>query len=136
MIDKQHRPKRQGITYPKPNCKEWRRLLKRVVQVHTGFDSPCWIWTGRVDPDGYGEAKYRGAKRFTHRISYARKHGETPARRDVEHLCRQRACLNPSHIISLPPKENAAGRSERDEAPHQVNKHNVFEYVSQEIIPI
>lgn len=123
-----YKPKRLGIKYPQPSKVEWRRILRKCKRVDTGHASPCWIFTGRIDVDGYGEAKYRGAKRFTHRIAYAWQHGETPARRDVEHLCKQHACCNPAHLDTLPPKINAGGRSE--EMPTQVNRTNLSLYQS------
>jgi hypothetical protein len=124
-----YKPKRLGITLPRPTVGEWRNILRKARHADTGHDSPCWIWCGRIDVDGYPEVKFRGAKRFTHRVAIAWKLGECPARRDGEHLCRQHACINPAHLTTLPPKENAAGRSE--EMPEQVNKHNVRSYAKR-----
>lgn len=122
-----YKPRRQGITYPTPSNRQWRRILRHCVRVATGFATPCWIWTGRLDTDGYGECKYNGAKRFVHRIAYASLRGQTPARRDVEHRCHQRACCNPEHLKALKPKDNAADHPTKFRQVLQFNKTNVFD---------
>lgn len=129
MTTADFKPRRLGIAYPSPTSAEWRRILRKCKHANTGHSSPCWIFTGRIDSDGYGEVKFRGSKRFAHRIALAWKVGCAPARRDTEHLCKQRACCNPAHIVALPPKENAGGRSDGGEAPIQVNKSNIEDYV-------
>lgn len=118
-----YKPKRIALTLPCPTRREWRNILRKCRHVDTGFESACWIWCGRIDTDGYPEAKFRGAKRFVHRIAIAWKEGICPARRDGEHKCRQHACVNPAHLTTLPPKENAGGRSE--EMPQQVNRDTI-----------
>lgn len=132
-----YRPLRQGINYPAPSLVQWRRLLRKCKHVETGHKSACWIWCGRVDSEGYGEAKYNGAKRFTHRIGYARKHGNAPARRHIDHLCSQRACMNPAHLQALQPSEHNEKSGNSDSSPVQVNRQNIFDYVgSGDILPI
>jgi hypothetical protein len=127
-----YRPRRQGIAYPTPTNVQWRRILRHCTHVDTGFTTPCWIWLGRLDTDGYGECKYNGAKRFVHRIAYASLRGVTPAGRDVDHKCHQRACCNPEHLEAKKPIENAGKHPEAYQQSIQVNSKNYLDYAESQ----
>jgi hypothetical protein len=129
MTTQSYRPTRVAVSLRNVTRKTWILILRKCKRVNAGYSTPCWVYTGTMDDWGYCYAKHEGKKRFVHRIAYAWRNGETPARRDVEHLCKQHACCNPDHLTTLPPKENAAGRSDEGEVPTQVNKHNVTDYV-------
>ena len=62
----------------------------------------CWIWHGYVDPDGYGQ--YLG--RPAHRVVYERLICEIPADLQLDHLCRNRLCVNPAHLEPVTSEEN------------------------------
>jgi hypothetical protein len=126
MSTAEYKPRRQGITYPTPSNPQWRRILRKCKHVDTGYATPCWIWCGRIDTDGYGECKYNGAKRFIHRIAYASLRGTAPARRDVDHKCKQRACCNPEHLAARQPLDNASDNNPHA-SPLQFNKTNIFD---------
>lgn len=62
----------------------------------------CWLWTGYLDRDGYGKfGRFRSA-----RFSYAFLVAPIPDRYEVDHLCRNRSCVNPSHLEAVPQREN------------------------------
>lgn len=70
----------------------------------------CWIWPGYKTPKGYGTA---GATidgvwkiRSVHRAAYLILVGPIPANYQLDHLCRNRACFNPSHLEPVMPREN------------------------------
>lgn len=97
-----------------------RRLLDWCIESNEGFSTPCWLWQGHCDEDGYAEVKWRGHKYRASRISYTIYHGKLAEGTDVDHLCRNRSCVNPAHLEQLDPVENrVVRRNERmnDPAP-------------------
>lgn len=61
-------------------------------------NSGCWLWTGSLDRDGYGQARYRGVVRRAHRIIYETERGPIPAGLVLDHKCRNPGCVNPDHL--------------------------------------
>ena len=58
----------------------------------------CWLWTGYINKDGYGEYKSEYlVTRLAHRIAYALDKGALPTL-PLDHLCRHRHCVNPDHL--------------------------------------
>lgn len=74
-------------------------------------DTGCWIWQGAVAPNGYGRCGVPGEKphRTTaaHRYYYERIHGPVPRSLDLDHLCRNRRCVNPAHMEPVTRAVNA-----------------------------
>lgn len=63
----------------------------------------CWAWTGYTNPDGYGYATYRNTdgeehNATAHRVAWQLTHGLVPDGLSLDHLCRNRGCVNPAHL--------------------------------------
>ena len=59
----------------------------------------CWLWTGPVDRDGYGEWQYDYKRTRAHRWSYQLFIGPIPVNTLVCHRCDVPACVNPEHLF-------------------------------------
>jgi hypothetical protein len=60
--------------------------------------SPCVLWTGYIDRHGYGRARVGGRLTMAHRAAWSSVHGPVPAGLTLDHLCRNRACVNVAHL--------------------------------------
>lgn len=66
----------------------------------------CWLWTAAVDGCGYG-LLFAGRPRRAHRISWYLRHKRWPVEgKELDHLCRNRWCVNPDHLEEVTHQEN------------------------------
>lgn len=66
----------------------------------------CWLWTARLDKDGYGQFQRNGDAQRAHRIAYEWEHGPVPAGLQLDHLCRVKNCVRPDHLELVTVQEN------------------------------
>lgn len=70
----------------------------------------CWLFAGYVNSLGYGQLFYRtdGKRKsdYVHRASYETFVSQIPEGLVIDHLCKNRSCINPSHLEPVTAREN------------------------------
>lgn len=70
-------------------------------QQDCGYETACWIWKGVRLNSGYGCRTVAGQRFLAHRLTYEVAHGTVPPHLELDHLCRNRACVNPEHLEAV-----------------------------------
>lgn len=80
----------------------WAKVKKR--------SRGCWEWTGFVDKAGYARVRDDGGRTgevlYAHRVSFEIHKGTIPEGLEIDHLCRNRQCVNPEHLEAVTHKTN------------------------------
>ena len=76
---------------------EYIRERVTTRDVVPGF-TPCWEWNLAKHRDGYGLCFLKGYRGFAHRAAYRAFGGEIPEGAQLDHLCRNKPCVNPDHL--------------------------------------
>lgn len=74
---------------------DFRRFWAKV-NYHSPDD--CWLWRGSITTSGYGHFRLGTRHVMAHRVAYEYIMGSIPFGLTLDHLCRNRACVNPSHL--------------------------------------
>ena len=69
--------------------------------------SGCWLWIGPLQR-GYGSISIGGRHVKAHRWAYERFCCEVPAGLELDHLCRNKSCVNPDHLEAVTHSVNIA----------------------------
>jgi hypothetical protein len=66
----------------------------------------CLVWTGARNSKGYGQTSISRRRVFTHRVMFEVEKGPIPEGFQIDHLCRNPSCCDPSHLEAVTPREN------------------------------
>lgn len=82
------------------------RIAEKIEERDGGFSTPCWFWTGYINRLGYAVLSIQDRPNYVHRLSYQIHIGKIPEGLELDHLCRNRSCVNPSHLEPVTNREN------------------------------
>lgn len=82
----------------------------------------CVPWTRAIGADGYGRQWDGRQMALAHRLVYEREVGPIPEGLQIDHLCRNRACVNPAHLEPVTQRVNIL-RGESVSAQHARRTH-------------
>lgn len=83
----------------------------------------CWEWTAAKDKvSGYGRMQLGGTSGYAHRVSYELSMGQIGDGLQIDHLCRNKSCVNPLHLQAVPAALNVQ-RAPRNQVTHCPQGH-------------
>lgn len=66
----------------------------------------CWIWPYSLDKNGYGFLQKNKKLTGAHKLIFEFINGQIPYKTELDHLCKNPTCVNPSHLEPVSHAEN------------------------------
>lgn len=88
----------------------------------------CWNWLGTISDRGYGYFWTGERDVRAHRFGFELLVGAIPDGRELDHLCRNRACVNPDHLEAVTHEENMRRAATVCRQGHPLVPGNVYRY--------
>ena len=76
-------------------------LARFFAKVRVDASTGCWKWTGSLTRLGYAMVHHNGRSRSAHCVAHAWFVGPVADGLELDHLCRNRWCVNPAHLEAV-----------------------------------
>lgn len=86
---------------------------------NTMYTGDCIVWTGTLTYDGYGQLWTGKQAERAYRVAWQLLHGPIPKGLQIDHLCRNRACVNVAHLRVCTARENTLAPGSLSAANHK-----------------
>ena len=84
------------------------QLFRFISRIKMNDPRDCWEWSGCKTKGHYAQFSVTNNKvketAYVHRIAY--NHWRGPIKNTLDHLCRNRSCVNPWHLEDITLREN------------------------------
>lgn len=100
----------------------WERFWEKVDKTED-----CWVWTACKNRDGYGGFRLDGKTVGAHILSFKYAYGPYDERLELDHTCRNRACIRPDHLELVTHRENVMRGGVAERQSHCKRDHLLAE---------
>lgn len=109
--NKQFRPKGSCVKFCSTSCVYKDIHLRAILRIFKNFyvdkNTGCWIWKKRLNIGGYAICTAtKGLSQVVHKTIFMLFFGEVLKGKQLDHLCRNRKCVNPFHLEVVSTAEN------------------------------
>lgn len=80
--------------------------IERLANKFTISQNGCWEWIAYIDNNGYGRISINSKSRLAHRVMYMITNKKLNKSLEIDHLCKNRKCINPKHLEEVEAIEN------------------------------
>lgn len=101
------------------NEKDLKEHIRNRVYID---ENGCWNWDGNISNGGYARSTINSHFWLVHRLTYSLYKGNISRGRHIDHLCRNRKCVNPEHLEEVSVIENMLRRDIANGAHRNINE--------------
>tara|TARA_R110000744_G_scaffold476_10_gene1819 strand:+ start:5797 stop:6168 length:372 start_codon:yes stop_codon:yes gene_type:complete len=95
----------------------YAKVALMTLEIEGPLPTPCWVWqgghSGAGRGGGYPRMSLDGGTVAVHRVMWTQVHGYIPPKKQIDHRCENRLCVNPAHLQMVTHKRNQKLKSEK-----------------------